>query len=176
VAQAVTAAGRRNHGTARRPVTCRPAGRTDHPTRSACAARETSRADRSSATPDISRPAGGQWSGQVGCAPCLYTCYGWPNRVLPPCWRQPGSLRGRRGLQARKSLDNTVEPTTHTIWESLAAIRAFAGEDITNSVVEPEAQSVLLNFDRTATLCRAKTRSWALTWLFAPARLLCDIR
>ena len=29
---------------------------------------------------------------------------------------------------------------------------------------------------RQVALCRAKTRSWALTWLFAPARLLCDIR
>jgi hypothetical protein len=38
-----------------------------------------------------------------------------------------------------------------SFWESPAAIRAFAGEDITRSVVEPEAQSALLNFDRTAT-------------------------
>ena len=30
------------------------------------------------------------------------------------------------------------------------AIRAFAGDDITVSVVEPEAQAMLLDFDRTA--------------------------
>jgi enoyl-CoA hydratase len=27
-----------------------------------------------------------------------------------------------------------------------------------------------------AALCRAKTPAWALTWRFAPARLLCGIR
>ena len=30
-------------------------------------------------------------------------------------------------------------------------IRAFAGDDITVSIVEPEAQAMLLDFDRTAT-------------------------
>ncbi len=53
-----------------------------------------------SANPDVSRPAGGgQWPGQVGCAPFFCTCYGWLNG----CGRQSGLLRGRRGLQARKS-------------------------------------------------------------------------
>lgn len=46
--------------------------------------------------------------------------------------------------------DGAVELTTHTFWESLAAVQAFAGDDITRSVVEPEAQAVLLAFDRTA--------------------------
>jgi hypothetical protein len=45
----------------------------------------------------------------------------------------------------------TVELTAHTFWESPEAIRAFAGDDITVSVVEPEAQAMLLDFDRTAT-------------------------
>lgn len=45
----------------------------------------------------------------------------------------------------------TVELTTHTFWESLDAVRSFAGEAFTNSVVEPEARAVLLTFDRTAT-------------------------
>lgn len=51
----------------------------------------------------------------------------------------------------RRDLDEngTIELTTHTFWESLAAIRAFAGDDITPSVVEPEAQAMLLDFDRT---------------------------
>jgi hypothetical protein len=46
--------------------------------------------------------------------------------------------------------DGTVELTAHTFWESPEAIRAFAGDDITLSVVEPEAQAMLLDFDRTA--------------------------
>ena len=53
----------------------------------------------------------------------------------------------------RRDLDGngTVELTAHTFWESLAAIRAFAGDDITVAVVEPEARAMLLDFDRTAT-------------------------
>lgn len=50
-----------------------------------------------------------------------------------------------------RDLDGGVELTTHTFWESDEAIRAFAGADVTASVVEPEAQAVLLDFDRTAT-------------------------
>jgi heme-degrading monooxygenase HmoA len=47
--------------------------------------------------------------------------------------------------------DGTVELTACTFWESPEAIRAFTGDDITLSVVEPEAQPMLLDFDRTAT-------------------------
>ncbi len=53
----------------------------------------------------------------------------------------------------RRDLDGTesVEVTAHTLWESHAAIAAFAGDDITMAIVEPEAQAMLLDFDRTAT-------------------------
>ena len=44
-----------------------------------------------------------------------------------------------------------VELTACTFWESAEAIRAFAGDDIAVSVVEPEARAMLLDFDRTAT-------------------------
>ena len=46
--------------------------------------------------------------------------------------------------------DGTAELTAHTFWESPEAIRAFAGDDITLAIVEPEAQAMLLDFDRTA--------------------------
>jgi heme-degrading monooxygenase HmoA len=68
--------------------------------------------------------------------------------LLPELRHLPGFAGG---YLLSRDLDGTVELTTHTFWESPAAIRAFAGDDITASVVEPEAQSVLLNFDRTAT-------------------------
>jgi len=42
-----------------------------------------------------------------------------------------------------------VELTAHTIWDSLDAIRAFAGDDITTAVVEPEALAVLQHSDPT---------------------------
>ena len=44
----------------------------------------------------------------------------------------------------------SVELTACTFWESAEAIRAFAGDEIAISVVEPEAQAMLLDFDRTA--------------------------
>jgi hypothetical protein len=53
----------------------------------------------------------------------------------------------------RRDLDGagTVELTAHTFWHSPEVIRAFAGDDITVAVVEPEARAMLLDFDRTAT-------------------------
>jgi heme-degrading monooxygenase HmoA len=51
-------------------------------------------------------------------------------------------------LLARED-DGLVELTAHTLWESLDAIRAFAGEDITTAVVEPEALAVLEHSDAT---------------------------
>jgi hypothetical protein len=45
----------------------------------------------------------------------------------------------------------TIEVTAHTFWQSLSSIHSFAGEDITTSIVEPEAQEFLLDFDATAT-------------------------
>jgi heme-degrading monooxygenase HmoA len=68
--------------------------------------------------------------------------------LMPQLRRVPG-FAGAYLLS--RDVDGIVELTTHTFWESVAAIRAFAGDDITASVVEPEARSVLLDFDRTAT-------------------------
>jgi heme-degrading monooxygenase HmoA len=68
--------------------------------------------------------------------------------LLPQLCDLPGFAGG---YLLSRDMHDTVELTTHTFWKSLAAIRAFAGDDITASVVEPEAQSVLLDFDPTAT-------------------------
>ncbi len=67
--------------------------------------------------------------------------------LLPELRERPG-FGG--GFLLSRDLDGVVELTVHTFWASLAAIRAFAGDDITVSVVEPEAQAALLDFDRTA--------------------------
>jgi heme-degrading monooxygenase HmoA len=45
--------------------------------------------------------------------------------------------------------DELVELTAHTLWDSLESIRAFAGDDITTAVVEPEALAVLEHSDST---------------------------
>jgi mannose-6-phosphate isomerase-like protein (cupin superfamily) len=47
----------------------------------------------------------------------------------------------------RVEADGGVEIVVVTRWESLDAIRAFAGEDIDLAVVEPEARAVLSQFD-----------------------------
>jgi Antibiotic biosynthesis monooxygenase len=70
--------------------------------------------------------------------------------TLLPQLRQLPGFAGAYLLRRDLDQDGTVELTTHTFWESLEAIRAFAGNDITLSIVEPEAQAMLLDFDRTA--------------------------
>ncbi len=58
-----------------------------------------------------------------------------------------GAYLLRRDLDA----DGIVELTAHTFWQSPEAIRAFAGDDVTVAVVEPEARAMLLDFDRAVT-------------------------
>jgi hypothetical protein len=69
--------------------------------------------------------------------------------LLPELRKLPG-FAGAYLLRRDPGGDGTVELTAHTFWESPEAIRAFAGDDITLSIVEPEAQAMLLEFDRTA--------------------------
>ncbi|MBO2449278.1 antibiotic biosynthesis monooxygenase [Actinomadura barringtoniae] len=60
------------------------------------------------------------------------------------------SLNGHRGAYLlRQDAEGQVELEVITLWESFEAIHAFAGADATSAVVEPEAQAVLLNFDKT---------------------------
>jgi heme-degrading monooxygenase HmoA len=61
------------------------------------------------------------------------------------------SLKGFLGatlLQERRS--DEIEFLVLTRWESMAAIRAFAGDDCTRAVVEPQAVAALIGFDQTA--------------------------
>jgi hypothetical protein len=60
------------------------------------------------------------------------------------------AIAGHRGAYLlRRSIDKSdeVEFIAVTLWESLAAIRGFAGENIERAVVEPEARAVLSSFD-----------------------------
>jgi len=70
--------------------------------------------------------------------------------LLPQLRKLPG-FEGAYLLRRELGDDGAVELTAHTFWESPEAIRAFAGDDITVSIVEPEARAMLLDFDRTAT-------------------------
>lgn len=71
--------------------------------------------------------------------------------TLLPQLRDRAGFAGGYLLARELGGGEAVELTTHTFWNSLDAVRAFAGEEIARSVVEPEAQAVLLTFDPTAT-------------------------
>jgi hypothetical protein len=71
--------------------------------------------------------------------------------TLLPQLRKLRGFEGAYLLSRDLGKDGTVELTTHTFWESPEAISSFAGNDITLSIVEPEAQAMLREFDRTAT-------------------------
>jgi hypothetical protein len=68
--------------------------------------------------------------------------------LLPQLRELPG-FAGAYLLRRDLGQGGTAELTAQTFWESRAAIRAFAGDDITVAIVEPEAQAMLLDFDRT---------------------------
>jgi hypothetical protein len=60
------------------------------------------------------------------------------------------AIAGHRGAYLLKrpiEAGNEVEFIAVTLWESLAAIRGFAGDAIERAVVEPEARAVLSSFD-----------------------------
>jgi heme-degrading monooxygenase HmoA len=47
----------------------------------------------------------------------------------------------------RRDVEDGVEFQVLTIWRSLDAIRAFAGEDVTRAVVPPAAQALMVRYD-----------------------------
>ncbi len=62
------------------------------------------------------------------------------------------AIEGHRGAyMLRRVLDGAVELVVLTLWESMAAVRRFAGAEPEKAVVEPEARAVLTAFDETVT-------------------------
>jgi len=58
------------------------------------------------------------------------------------------AIAGHRGAYLlKRPVGDEVEFIAVTLWDSIAAIRAFAGEAIDRAVVEPEARAVLSSFD-----------------------------
>ena len=61
------------------------------------------------------------------------------------------SIAGYRGIQVlRRVQGERVEFLVMTLWESMDAIRGFAGQDIDVAVVTREAQALLSDYDRHA--------------------------
>ena len=58
------------------------------------------------------------------------------------------ALDGHRGaFVLQRKLGDEIEFVVLTLWDSLVAVRAFAGEDYEAAVVPPEARRLLAKFD-----------------------------
>jgi heme-degrading monooxygenase HmoA len=58
------------------------------------------------------------------------------------------ALAGHEGAWLlRREVEGQTEFLAVTLWESLDAIRAFAGAAVETAIVEPQARAVLSNFD-----------------------------
>jgi heme-degrading monooxygenase HmoA len=58
-------------------------------------------------------------------------------------------IRGHRGAYVlRRELDTGVEFVVITLWDSMQAVRAFAGDTPDVAVIEPAARAVLAAFDQ----------------------------
>ncbi|MEZ5830828.1 MAG: hypothetical protein R3D05_06575 [Dongiaceae bacterium] len=58
------------------------------------------------------------------------------------------AIAGHRGAYLlKRAVGGEVEFIAVTLWDSLEAIRKFAGDAIDRAVVEPEARAVLSSFD-----------------------------
>ncbi len=61
---------------------------------------------------------------------------------------QNREIKGYRGIQLlRRKLEDTVEFITIMWFESIEAVRTFAGEDYEAAVVPEKARALLLSFD-----------------------------
>lgn len=64
-------------------------------------------------------------------------------------WIDGQQINGYHGIQLyRRSLDNEVEFITIMWFDSLDAVRQFAGEDYEACVVLPQAQALLAHYDK----------------------------
>jgi heme-degrading monooxygenase HmoA len=63
-----------------------------------------------------------------------------------------GKLAGHRGAYLlRRPVDDRVEITVLSRWDSIDAVRAFAGDDPSHAVVEPQAAEALVSYDAEVT-------------------------
>ncbi len=63
-----------------------------------------------------------------------------------------GQLAGHRGAWLlRREVEGQTEFLAMTLWDSLDSIKAFAGDDVSAAIVEPEGRAALSTFDDFAT-------------------------
>jgi uncharacterized protein len=62
------------------------------------------------------------------------------------------AIEGHRGAYLlRRAVDDAVELVVLTLWESMEAVRKFAGVKAERAVIEPEARAILTSFDESVT-------------------------
>jgi len=63
-----------------------------------------------------------------------------------------GAIEGHRGAYLlQHAVDGAIEFVVLTLWESMQAVRRFAGAKPEKAVVEPEARATLTDFDESVT-------------------------
>lgn len=87
------------------------------------------------------------WSARAASRESAVAYAAYFRRVVLPELAAVGGYRGARLLQ--RDLGGGAEVVVATRWDSLDAIRAFAGDDITRAVVHDEAAALLSDYDRT---------------------------
>ncbi len=84
------------------------------------------------------------WRGQAAAA----NADAYQRHVVDRVYPSLREIDGHRGaFLLRRQTGQQIEFLAVTLWESLATIRDFAGDDIEIAVVEPEARAVLSEFD-----------------------------
>ena len=86
------------------------------------------------------------WKAEADNVQVQHYVHHFEKNVFPEL-RQIMGFQGAYVMQ--KALENGSEIQVITLWESMEAIRQFAGEQVDQAVVEPEAQAVLRSFDTT---------------------------
>jgi len=72
--------------------------------------------------------------------------------VTESVFPQLHSIRGHNGAYLlRRSIESGIEFLVLTLWESMDAVRKFAGPQAEKAVVEPAARAALTQFDEVAT-------------------------
>jgi heme-degrading monooxygenase HmoA/uncharacterized protein YciI len=100
------------------------------------------------AAPNKASPGKGRivrlWKGRTTAANAEKYIQHLTNNVFPELRAIPGH---RGAYLLRRRSDGEVEFVVLTLWDSMEAIRKFAGTDVQKAVVAPKAQTVLSSFD-----------------------------
>jgi heme-degrading monooxygenase HmoA len=80
------------------------------------------------------------------------TAYDYLEHLRHIIFPELSKIAGYRGASVmRRDSDEGVEFTVQTLWESLDAIRQFAGDQVETAVVAPAAQPLFRSYDHTVT-------------------------